>query len=516
MSEAARVSDAAERERALDPRRSCIVQAPAGSGKTELLIQRFLALLAGVNQPEEIAAITFTIKAAAEMRHRVFEALRLARREPRPEGGHAARTWDLARAALARNDERGWRLEESAERVRVQTIDALCAALTRQMPVLSRFGAQPDVIEDARTLYAEAARNLLASIEDEEADPEVVADIAALLAHLDNDSTVATRLIAALLAQRDHWIPALKEGGSRPRMEAALAAARLAVVARACALWPATFAAPTPNGTDAWIVHAGQWLTKDGKKWRAGTPRVLADDDRLREALRDVLRLPPGRYTDAEWIALGAILKLLPRALAQLRVVFAMHGQTDFAEIAHGASQALETEEGPTDLLLALDYRIRHILVDEFQDTSFAQWDLLRKLTSGWEPGDGRTLFLVGDPMQSIYRFREAEVGLFLQAWHEGIGDVRLEPLTLSANFRSQAGIVDWVNFAFSTIMPPEEELATGAVPYAASVAVLPRAATPVTVHALAQGDAGAEARRGGGVVKAAHGRTPVLVPAPP
>jgi ATP-dependent exoDNAse (exonuclease V) beta subunit len=511
MNDAPRIADAAERERALDPRLSCIVQAPAGSGKTELLIQRFLALLSSVKQPEEIAAITFTIKAAAEMRHRVFEALRVARHEPRPNGGHLARTWDLARAALARNDERGWRLEESAERVRVQTIDALCASLTRQMPVMSRFGGQPEVIEDARTLYDKAARDLFASIEDEDADPAVVADIAALLAHLDNDSTEAVRLVAALLAQRDHWIRALADDHSQPRMEAALASARLAVVERASAQWPAALPAPRARDVDAWTVHADQWLTTAGR-WRSGTPGMLADDERLRTALRELQRLPPAQYTPAQWEALKAILKLLPRALAQLQLVFAMHGQADFAEIAQGASRALETDEGPTDLLLALDYRIRHILVDEFQDTSFAQWDLLKKLTSGWERDDGRTLFLVGDPMQSIYRFREAEVGLFLRAWHNGIGDVRLEPLTLSANFRSQAGIVDWVNDTFSRVMPARDDIATGAVPYAPSVPVRPVASDPITVHAFAQGDAAAEARRVVEVVAKAEGRVAILV----
>src|SRR4249919_2760762 len=98
MSELRIVPDAAERERALDPTRSFIVQAPAGSGKTELLIQRYLALLGRVERPEEITAITFTIKAAAEMRLRVFAALRMARSTARPEVAHEARTWDLARA----------------------------------------------------------------------------------------------------------------------------------------------------------------------------------------------------------------------------------------------------------------------------------------------------------------------------------------------------------------------------------------------------------------------------------
>src|SRR5678810_695318 len=117
----AEAPDREQRSRALDPARSFIVQAPAGSGKTELLIQRYLVLLARVERPEEIVAITFTRKAAAEMRKRVFEAT--------PEA------------------------KELGHRLRIQTIDALCASLTRQMPVLARFGAQPELVEDARPHY---------------------------------------------------------------------------------------------------------------------------------------------------------------------------------------------------------------------------------------------------------------------------------------------------------------------------------------------------------------------------
>ncbi|NBS60218.1 MAG: hypothetical protein EBS65_24890, partial [Betaproteobacteria bacterium] len=124
------------------------------------------------------------------------------------------------------------------------------------------------------------------------------------------------------------------------------------------------------------------------------------------------------------------------------------------------------------DLALRLDYQIRHLLIDEFQDTSISQFELVSRLTAGWMPGDGRTLFVVGDPMQSIYRFREAEVGLFLKARVEGIGSVALEALQLAANFRSQAGIVDWVNTAFAKVMPATEDIAAGAVPYNASQAV--------------------------------------------
>src|ERR1700752_417308 len=232
MSEPIRAPDIGERERALDPTRSYIVQAPAGSGKTELLIQRFLALLGRVARPEEIAAITFTIKAAAEMRNRIFAALAAARDDARPEAAHDARTWDLARAALARNDELGWKLEESADRLRVQTIDALCASLTRQMPVLSKFGAQPESLEDASALYAEAARNILDRLE--APDDELAPHVARLLSHLDNNAAAAGRLIATMLEQRDHWIRTLRRGADRRALEATLAAVRRAAVEHLC------------------------------------------------------------------------------------------------------------------------------------------------------------------------------------------------------------------------------------------------------------------------------------------
>ncbi|MGA9032056.1 MAG: UvrD-helicase domain-containing protein, partial [Sulfuricaulis sp.] len=145
------IADAAARARALTPDQSFIVQAPAGSGKTELLTQRYLRLLSCVDHPEEIVAITFTRKAANEMRNRVLEALEKAK-GPRPEMPNEATTWELAKAALARDETEGWNVIASPERLRVSTIDSFCAALTRQMPMLSHLGAPPAVVEDAEVL----------------------------------------------------------------------------------------------------------------------------------------------------------------------------------------------------------------------------------------------------------------------------------------------------------------------------------------------------------------------------
>ena len=154
--------DLAERLRVLDPGESFIVQAPAGSGKTGLLIQRYLRLLTCVNEPEEIVAITFTRKAAAEMRERLMRALVQSRITSHPTGiaetGYEKTTREAASAVLHRDIEASWHILENPARLRIQTFDSLCASLTRQMPVLSGFGSQPETVEDSTGLYLEAAR----------------------------------------------------------------------------------------------------------------------------------------------------------------------------------------------------------------------------------------------------------------------------------------------------------------------------------------------------------------------
>ncbi|MEO5694499.1 MAG: UvrD-helicase domain-containing protein [Usitatibacter sp.] len=510
MNSASKVPDLAQRAGALDPRGSFIVQAPAGSGKTELLIQRVLALLATVERPEEIAAITFTIKAAAEMRRRVLGALHAARTQARPDAAHQALTWDLAAAALRRNDEMGWKLEESAERLRVQTIDALCASLTRQMPVLSVFGGQPESIEDASAMYTEAARSLLQSLE---GDDQAAADVQQLLEHVDNNAQTAEKLLAAMLAGRDTWVrKLLREPVNRELLESGLAEVRGATVAKVHAAWPSGVAKPDVDDVTAWNAYIRGALGSDGKRWLKSAPLAARESEGLLSIAREVWMLPPATMDDGQWEALEIIARLAPRALAELQLVFARRGQADFIEISQGALRALGREDEPTDLLLALDYRIRHILVDEFQDTSHSQFELLERLTSGWEAGDGRTLFLVGDPMQSIYRFREAEVALFLRAWNEGVGPVRLAPLTLSANFRSQAGIVEWVNDSFSRVMPANNDVQAGAVRYAPSEAVHPAGGKAVHVHPFREGEQVALAAQVARIAAAAAGRSVAIL----
>ena len=533
--------DQAVRRAALDPRRSFIVQAPAGSGKTGLLTQRFLVLLAGVEHPEEIVAITFTRKAAAEMRDRILGALRMAASDEIPSDPYLRETRELACAALARDAEKGWKLLHSPARLRVRTIDSFCQYLAGQAPLLSGLGSGMGVAEDAAALYDEAARATLAELE---AATSVGDALGLLLRHRDNDSERLVTLLADMLGRRDQWLQHLGPGEERLALERALALAvekGLAEARQALQPWAdrllplLRFAAenvdadaPLASCRDledmpsakveqlpCWQGIAKLFLTARNE-WRKsvtardGFPRGCDEKSQMAELLAElgeqqgldsllgrVQSLPAPAYEEGEWRVLEALLRVLRQAAAHLQLVFAARGQVDFAEIMLRARQALYDEDGPTDLALKLDYRIHHLLVDEFQDTSRNQYQLFLDLVAGWQPGDGRSLFLVGDPMQSIYRFREAEVGLFLQAWRQGMGGLPLEPLRLEVNFRSTGGIVDWVNRQFPLVLPARDDAFSGAVRYTPSRAWKATGPQPaVTIHPFAGRDDLAEAER--------------------
>jgi len=539
--------DAATRLRALEPTRSFLVQAPAGSGKTELLTDRILALLATVERPEDIVAITFTRKAAAEMHERVLAKLEEARNPDPPAQPHRLRSWELARRVLARDAEKGWALFAHPARLGVRTIDAFCASLVRRMPWLSELGGMPSVADDARAHYEAAAQATLAMAGES-------AQVRALLAHLDVDWRAAREALAQMLAARDQWLPLLALGDDRAGLAHALHAAVCeqlqTLMAAMPAGWTQALAEParraadfltqeTTADTDNSLAALLDWdgtITADETnlpRWRALKHLLLTGKGELRSprGVNANLGFPPKSahkaafvawleeqtpdadwrrqlaalsstpapcVSDAQWRILGAQLAVLKLAAAQLTVRFAQAGEVDFIDIAQRAARALGTSDAPGELLLALDAGIRHILIDEFQDSSQSQIALLSVLTAGWQPGDGRTLFLVGDPMQSIYRFRKAEVGLFLKVRDAGIGAglgaglgadlaaLKPEFLQLTQNFRSQAGIVDWVNRVFGALFPATDDAATGAIRYAPSIAFNPALdGDAVQVHAV-------------------------------
>ncbi len=544
-----RPGDSLQRERALDITASFCVQAPAGSGKTELLTQRLLKLLAHVQQPEEVLAFTFTRKAAAEMRKRLLDSLDEAmalRGKPEAEWqkleAHKLQTLRLAAAVLEQNERQGWHLLQNSQRLRLTTIDSFTSWLSAQLPLRASLGARAVITTDMDPVFAEAIRNTLALLE---TTGPASATLQQLLPHLQNNLQTAERLLQKLLRQRDQWLPLVKaleqeRTGARAVMEATLcelvetqmrATGALLAPFRQDLLALVTFAAGNLRdhpehelhrlatalpGAVATDVAAWRSLTRflllgsldgfrsaKGLQAKHGFPgqkeaqgkeqqetfkamKAAFGDlcDRLLAAgclpaLQLVARLPDPQYSDAQWDVLDALCNLLPLLAAQLNVAMQSRGVVDHTETSLAALRALGSEDEPTDLALRLDYRIRHILVDEFQDTSSMQFHLLEKLTLGWENGDGRTLFIVGDGMQSCYAFRNAKVSLFLRARDTGIGTVRLEPLELSVNFRSDSSVVGWVNTVFGQCFPQVDDLARGGVRYSPSAARTTAAATP-------------------------------------
>jgi len=553
-----KIPDIEQRTQALDPTKSFIVQSPAGSGKTELLIQRYLTLLGIVSKPEAVIAITFTRKAAGEMRRRIVTAL-IDSAKDRPTKLHEALTWDLAHKVCERSDAQGWDLLKNPGRLRIQTIDALCASIVRRMPWLSRLGGTPDIVDNAEELYREAARLTIELVENDAWSAEV----GALLVHVDNNYQVLEKLMVGMLARRDQWLRHVTSAdpeNSKAALEHALGNVIEDAVSDVRKAIPEDLAAeivsitaeagsnllagerkgravacvdqtelPDAGRLEAWLGITGTLLTKKDT-WRKrfsvaeGFPAdnkllkrrceslmaALAEREDVRLSLVELRHLPERKFIGSQWKILASMVKLLPAAVEKLRHIFRVRGVTDYVEVAIAARTSLG-DSGKTVQAIGVpaegtDHRIDHILVDEFQDTSVSQYSLLVVLTAGWKAGDGRTVFTVGDPMQSIYRFREAEVGLFLKTCREGIGDIPMELIRLSTNFRADPRLVDWVNGTFPGVMPSEENITTGAIPFCASDSVHDPGIDPaVTLHPFIGRDDEAEAAQVVEIVRSAR-----------
>jgi len=519
-------SDAAIRLQATDPSHSFLVQAPAGSGKTELLTDRILALLSTVKRPEEIIAITFTRKAAAEMHERVLEKLTKGLSDQPPVAEHERRSWEMARRALERDREFQWDILQYPARLAIRTIDSFCASLVRAMPWMSSMGGLPGIAEDARPHYLAAAS---ATIDLAGACPEVKR----LLTHMDLDVTATRDALADMLSQRDQWLPHLERSDDHRALEDNLLEAIEQDLAQLLAVMPEHWAeqlAPLAHlaannllqsNANSPIVSLLDWdgspfeaSVAELERWQGLAALLLTGEGQLRKVvnvgqgfpaglegksaksqmlqwlndhrvielagtalpewlgrLAGAVTLPSYQFTPEQWEIIQAQMQCLKLAAGQLTLQFIQAGEVDFIEVARRADFALGQAEDPSELLLKLDASIQHLLIDEFQDTSLSQISLITKLTSGWQQGDGRSLFLVGDPMQSIYRFRKADVSLFIKVRDQGLAGLKLTCLQLTDNFRSQKNIVDWVNATFKPMFPQVDDPAVGAISYAASVA---------------------------------------------
>lgn len=499
-------NDASAREAALNTAHSFIVQAPAGSGKTELLIQRYLALLPTVSHPEEILAITFTRKAAREIQNRVIEAL-LASFSQCPKEPYKAKTYWLAKEAVQHGDRLGWSLLENPNQMRLFTIDALSRGIVLQMPRASGLGGYFQPSDDASALYQKTALELLLTLEENEPWQE---SLKTLLSHLHNKWATAIDLIAELLGRRDQWLPHVMWGKEPINSQLILEQDLKRVIEYTLQkaneeLTPqdkkelAPFLQLSPHQFDKeinksillWKAISHFLLTEKGT-WRKKAvvqdkkDKILLKEmkgrfeiflrnfvhrEEFRELLFTIRLLPDAQYPNPTFRVLKALMQLLPVAVGLLKLQFKDTGLVDFIEVGDAARKALGEPDAPSPLTLKLDYKISHLLIDEFQDTSFSQIRLLEKIIGGWEAKDNRTIFLVGDPMQSIYRFRQAEVGIFLKVQKsKQFFHLPLESLCLHTNYRSSTQIVHWANQTFTDIFPKQENSPLGAVAYSRSV----------------------------------------------
>jgi ATP-dependent exoDNAse (exonuclease V) beta subunit len=517
--------DSDQRSQATNPNLSFIVQAPAGSGKTEILTQRYLRLLSTVTAPEQIIALTFTRKAASEMRERIVMALQQAASSNQAKSPHQQMTLDFAKQALSRSEHYQWDLLQQPNRLKVITIDSLCQSINQAIPLLEKQIAYPQITDKPDKHYLSAARRCIQFATE---TPQYQESIKTLLLHVDNKQDRLLSLFKVLLAQRDQWLSSLFQARMQEKstFEEALQLIEQHELNRFKQSLPFSMAkeviqlvrelAIIENDPTSPRYPLRDWydfqqvsqelaaalsktlLVGDGSFRKSfdhhvGLKKgVCADIEyyRIKEAsktlltqlneypdflnaLSQVSQLPNPEYDIEQWEVLQALFLLLPLLVGHLHVLFSEYNEVDFTAISQQALTALGDEDNPTDLALYLDNAIHHLLVDEFQDTSITQFDLLTKLVQGWQPDDGKTLFVVGDPMQSIYRFRQAEVGLFFRAKEQGIGTVQLKSLELRCNFRSTETIVNWVNNHFSKIFPQQFDIESGAVSFHPSVNVI-------------------------------------------
>ncbi|MDO9093943.1 MAG: UvrD-helicase domain-containing protein [Rubrivivax sp.] len=436
--------------RACDPARSVAVEACAGAGKTWMLVSRILrALLAGT-EPQQILAITYTRKAAGEMRSRLQEWLAdfcaahstpAQREQALVDRGMTPRQAHEHADALGALHER---LLLDGRAVEVRTFHAWFAQLLSHAPLALleqlNLPAQYELLEDTQALQAELFKRLHRRVQ---ANADLRADYIALVQR-HRRGTVLDWLQAAWerspeLARADDvgaaetavppaaqiWpacahvaSPAcLVQTGDLARDIAALAAelgkAKAAAAQQAARGLLAALAAATPEQALA--------LAIDALYTKAGTPRKKLGDTPLQQAVMDGLQslqdMAVQQRAHIDQLALLRLWRVLRTEYAALK---RQRGLIDMPDLERAAETMLGDSVMAGWVQERLDQRLRHVLIDEFQDTNPLQWQVLQGWLSSYAGAGGGlsgqqplALFIVGDPKQSIYRFRGAEPRVF-------------------------------------------------------------------------------------------------------
>lgn len=503
-------ADAEVRSRVLDPGESFHLEAPAGSGKTFLLTARFLRLLGNVDHPQQILALTFTNKAAGEMNERVGRYLRRAKDGQQPEDELDSQLLDSAKKALKRHSAcRDLLL--GGELLRIQTFHSFCFSIVSQAPLEAGIVPGSSLLVEQEQLFflREVIDQTLLEIMNREPEDSCRKALENRLLYLNNSWPQLVREIEELMQRREALSELLQvlrhHGGSefllkgiRELVEVELGSLKKAFnPSLLAASWPEFLKALESKGASAaselpgevpeslwenlpsWRLMADTFLTKSGEPRKRFGPStgfysgfaktewasfIQSMPASAAERFSRIRELPFLEDALPDLDTLSDLSLLLLTVLQQYQERCRRQRKLDFTDLEKAALRLFNSTE-PSDLQLLLDQQIRHILIDEFQDTNYQQWELLRGLCAEWESGDGRTLFLVGDPKQSIYSFRKADVQLFMQAASglplDEFRTLRLESRALNTNFRSFPHLIEWSNSLFEqTIMlSPKRDL---------------------------------------------------------
>ncbi|MEA1970159.1 MAG: UvrD-helicase domain-containing protein, partial [Thermodesulfobacteriota bacterium] len=520
-------SDAEQRTAALDTCRSHHVESPAGSGKTLLLTRRFLKLLAEVRDPAEILAITFTEKAAGEMRQRITGALNISGGNRTPVNDPDGKMALLAGEALRAHKDKA-HLLTSSDTLNIMTFHGFCSYIARRAPL--EAGVAPDfkIIDDnaQAILIEETVRAALKGFfAYPETDYRRMAFENRLLYYNNNWNSISEefREIIKNRGKLRDLTEIIRQTGGRGLLKLpVILNKRLRVYIEGrlrilltdfketelgqCwhdltnhfteqktdmgAILPASLPGSEWEDLPLWQVIANALTIKAGTVRKSFGPKsgfysnfrktqwgemITSMGDSCAAALAEIKGLPSPHDIESDMNILSDFIITAADIITRYETTCKERHIIDFTGLEQAALRALNDSD-PSEIQLYLDHRIQHLLVDEFQDTNRAQWDLVSRLCGGWLPGDGRTVFIVGDPKQSIYSFRNAEVSLFMGAklgipTTSGGGKIPLDAHRLTTNFRSSKKLIEWANGLFGETVMKDPDPDADEVPFSPSEA---------------------------------------------
>jgi ATP-dependent helicase/nuclease subunit A len=465
---------------ACDPQRSVVVEACAGAGKTWMLVSRMVRALLEGAQPHELLAITFTKKAAGEMRQRLYEWLHAfstaddatLRAELHMRG--LAQEADAAQVDRLRGLHRSLMLAERS--VQVRTFHGWFATLVRNAPLgeLVRLGlpAQYDLLEDDSRAIAQVWRRFHSRVA---SDAQARQDYEAAVAVYGRHQTL--KALEAALHKRVEFALADAQGVVEqsvahfhtqfPEMQAVsepteylwTSDAMAVLGAAARVLGAATQVSYAGKGSQleralAEREPAGVFealLTQAGGARSFG--KTLSADAAVLAAQDLVLRVGQAQAQQLAWAHQQRMLRLARMLLDDYAALKRERGWLDMNDLELSAYRLLHDPQMGAWIQERLDAQVRHLLVDEFQDTNPLQWKTLEAWISGYA-GAGRapSVFIVGDPKQSIYRFRRAEPQVFEEAKSFVREGLQGDSLSCDHTRRNAPAVLDTVNAVFTPL----------------------------------------------------------------